>query len=151
MTQIPSIKSVSASSIQTSTAGTGLGETATKISGFLQQYKLNLSGRKISPDSAKKAMAALSKATLLLINTGDKESWSVFLEFHKENATGVCKETVALTGIMTIADKTLRARTSFLYMAFRNIVDGHVSALTEKEFMDNIPSPKLYRYYTQSR
>lgn len=121
-----------------------------KLSGYLGTYKAALTGRVVSASSAKKAAAALAGATALLIKTPQKNLWDTFVAFHKENVDGVCREIVALQGLNTVLDKTLKGQVAYLYLVFRNIVQSHRVPLKEDDFISNIPVPKLWLWYSRT-
>lgn len=121
----------------------------TKLSGYLATYKTSLTGRTVSSASAKKAATALATATTMLLKTPQKNLWDTFLEFHRENANGVCRETIALQGLNTVMDKKLKGQISYLYLVFRNIVQNHRVPLREDDFISNLPVPKLWIWYSR--
>lgn len=147
---VPSIKSTptaTAASVATPTTDSAL---VTNINGLLATHKKFLSGRTVSNASARGAAGALSKATALLIATPDRDAWNAFVKYHTDNATTVCRDEVGLSGIMTVMDKTLRSRTSFMFMVFRGIVTNHRRTIKEVDFMNNVPVPRLYIYYKRA-
>lgn len=141
------IKNVQSTTTNTTVADDPL---VVKLNGYLGAYKSALTGRVISPSSAKKAAASLAGATALLIKTPQKTLWDAFLTFHKDNANGVCREIIALQGLNTVLDKTLRGQVSYLYLVFRNIVQSHRVPLKEDDFISNIPVPKLWLWYSRT-
>lgn len=122
----------------------------TKLNACLAAYKTALSGRIVSTSSAKKAAASLATATSMLIKTPQKNLWDAFVQFHRDNAAGVCRETVALQGLNTVTDKVLKGQISYLYLVFRNLVQSHRIPLKEDDFMSNLPVPKLWIWYSRA-
>ena len=105
---------------------------------LFENYKKILEAKRVSRREADRAASLLKDATQILLENGTQDLWNTFLQFHRDNEKGVCKETIALQGLFSIKNEKIKNRISFVYYALRGIVRNSPRKLNQAEFLHSI-------------
>ena len=106
-----------------------------KVKILLENYREALSKKYVGSGDRQRAISSLQQATSVLVKSGSKEVWNVFLNFHREHKNDVCNEKNGLKGLFTIPNRKIQKQISFLFYIVRTIVDNHPRKLTQMEFL----------------